>query len=207
MLQSEKPDDYEWRLQQEYNVLRKKYGLTPLTENIWNYGKVRPTNSPIIRLAQLALVLSKAQHLASSLLHLEQPELSKLLTSEAHPYWKTHKQFGVVRKTEMPTSMAKGSTESIIINVVARLRFAHGKYNSNLSMMNDAITLLQGLPAEQNSISDNWNKLGVQIEHAADSQALLQLYNVYCTQEKCIECPIGIKLLQPVTHETHSQPA
>ena len=207
MLQSEKPDDYEWRLQQEYNLLRKKYGLTPLTENIWNYGKVRPTNSPIIRLAQLALVLSKAQHLASSLLHLEQPELSKLLTSEAHPYWKTHKQFGVVRKTEMRTSMAKGSTESIMINVVARLRFAHGKYNGNLSMLNDAITLLQGLPAEQNSVSHNWNKLGIRIEHAADSQALLQLYNVYCTQENCIECPIGIKLLQPVTHETHSQPA
>ena len=107
----------------------------------------------------------------------------------------------------MCTSMGKASTESIMINVVARLRFAHGKYNSNLSMMNDAMTLLHGLPPEQNSVTDHWNKLGVQIEHAADSQALLQLYSVYCTQEKCIECPIGIKLLQPVTHETHSQPA
>ncbi len=207
MLQSEKTDDYESRLQQEYSVLRAKYGLNPLSENIWNYGKVRPSNNPIIRLAQLAGVVSKAQHLASSLLHLEQPALMKLLNSEAHPYWKIHKQFGVPRKKEMCTSMGNGSTESLMINVVARLRFAHGKYNSNLYMMNDAMTLLQGLPPEQNSVTYHWNKLGVQIEHAADSQALLQLYSVYCTQEKCIECPIGIKLLQSKTHETHSQPA
>lgn len=207
MLKSDKPDDYEWRLQQEYNVLRKKYALTSLSETIWNYGKVRPSNSPIIRLAQLAIVLIKAKHLASSLLHLDKQLLIELLTAEAHPYWKTHKQFGLPRKKEMCTAMGKDSTHRILINVVARLRFAYGKYNNNLVVMNDALSLLQGLPAEQNTVTDNWQKQGIQIQHAADSQAMLQLYHVYCTQERCFECPIGIKLLQPLTHETHSQSA
>jgi hypothetical protein len=158
-------------------------------------------------LAQLAFVLSKAKHLASSLLHLDKQLLIELLTAEAHPYWKTHKQFGLPRKKEMCTAMGKDSTHRILINVVARLRFAHGKYNNNLVMMNDALSLLQGLPAEQNTVTDDWQKQGIPIQHAADSQAMLQLYHVYCTQERCFECPIGIKLLQPLTHETHSQPA
>jgi hypothetical protein len=199
MLQSQQPDVYEQSLQQEYALLRAKYQLNPLSHNIWNFGKVRPSNSPIIRLAQLAHVLSRTEHLVSSLLHLEQQQLLNLIQSEAHPYWQTHKQFGLARKKPLQTVMGKSSTERIIINVVARLRFAHGKYNNNFSMMNDAIKLLQGMPPEENIITDNWRKRGIQIEHAGDSQAMLQLYSVYCTHEKCIECPIGNKLLN---HET-----
>ena len=199
MLQSPQPDEYERSLQQEYALLRAKHQLNPLSHNIWNFGKVRPSNSPIIRLAQLAHILSRTEHLVSSLLHLEQQKLVNLIKSEAHPYWQTHKQFGLARKKPLQTVMGKSSTERIIINVVARLRFAHGKYNNNLSMMTDAIKLLQGMPPEENIITDNWRKRGIQTEHAGDSQALLQLYSVYCTHEKCIECPIGIKLLN---HET-----
>jgi hypothetical protein len=207
MLVSEQPDDYEKNLQLEYSVLREKHKLTPLSGNIWNFGKVRPANSPVIRIAQLAHVLSRAQHLASSLLHLTQTELHELLTGKAHPYWQTHKHFGVMRTKSLQTVMGISSTDRIITNVVARLRFAHGKYNNNLSMMNDAIALLQAMPPEINTVTENWNNLGIPAEHAGDSQALLQLYSVYCTHEKCIECPIGIKLLQQETHETHSQPA
>jgi len=195
MLESEKPDEYEARLQQEYALLKAKYNLCKLSINVWNFGKVRPSNSPILRLAQLAHVLSRAKHLASSLLHLDQPELMELLSGEAHPYWQKHKQFGVVRKKPLNTTMGKSSTERIVINVVARLRFAHGKYNNNLTMMTDAMSILQEIPPEENVITANWRELGIQIDHAGDSQAMLQLYSVYCTHEKCIDCPIGIKLL------------
>jgi hypothetical protein len=128
----------------------------------------------------------------------------ELLSGEAHSYWQTHKHFGIKRKKSLQTIIGKSSTQRILINVVARIRFAHGKYNNNLSLMNDSLALLQALPPEENSVNENWNKLGVQSEHAGDSQALLQLYSVYCTHEKCIECPIGIKLLQKEPHETHS---
>ena len=207
LLQSEKPDDYEWRLQQEYAVLQSKYRLTPLSANVWNFGKVRPSNSPFIRLAQLAHVLSRANHLASSLLNLQQNELFVLLSGEAHPYWRSHKQFGVARKERLQTAVGKSSIYQIIINVVARLRFAHGNYNNNLAMMADAISMLQAFPPEENAITSKWRELGVHIDHAGDSQALLQLYSVYCTHERCIECPIGIKLLLTETHETNPQPA
>ncbi len=205
MLYSENPDDYERSLRDEYTILQLRHNLKPLSKSIWNFGKVRPANSPIIRLAQLASVLNRTNHLASSLLHLELPELSQLLSGNAHSYWQTHKQFGMRRNKELNTVMGKMSTDQIITNVVARLRFAHGKYHNNESMMADALSLLQKLPSEQNVVVDQWKKLGVHCEHAGDSQALIQLYTLYCTHEKCIDCPIGISLLQKHTHETHTQ--
>jgi len=204
MLQSNNPDEYENQLQQEYKLMRAKHHLTPISNQVWNFGKVRPSNSPFIRLSQLAYILSQSKHLISSLLNLGQQELMELLSGEAHSYWQTHKHFGIKRKKSLQTIIGKSSTQRILINVVARIRFAHGKYNNNLSLMNDSLALLQALPPEENSVHENWNKLGVQSEHAGDSQALLQLYSVYCTHEKCIECPIGIKLLQKEPHETHS---
>ncbi|MFM7727145.1 MAG: DUF2851 family protein, partial [Flavobacteriales bacterium] len=77
-LQSELPDGYEQELQKEYNLLQAKYALKPLSKSVWNYGKVRPSNSPLIRIAQLASVLNKTSHLASALLHFELTELTQL---------------------------------------------------------------------------------------------------------------------------------
>lgn len=207
LLQSETPDDYERQLRTEYEILKTKHNLLPLSPCIWNFGKVRPSNSPLLRLAQLAGVINRASHLASSLLHLEEPELSRLLSVETNPYWQYHKRFGSLRKKEMSTTPGKKSVHQIILNVAVRLRFAHGKYYNNESIITDALNLLHSLPAEQNLIIEEWEKLGIISEHAGDSQALIQLYSVYCAHEKCIDCPIGISLLQNETHETHTQPA
>ena len=204
MLQGEMPDEYGTRLRDEYAILKLKHDLTPLSKSIWNFGKVRPSNSPMLRIAQLASVLSRTKHLASSLLNLEEPELATLLAAQTHPYWETHKQFGIRRKKPLQTSMGKMSTEQLIINVAARLRFAHGKHHNNVTVMTDALDLLHSIPSEQNKVIHNWNKLGIKSDDAGDSQALIQLYSVYCSQERCIECPIGISLLNTPTHEAHS---
>ncbi len=204
MLQGEMLDDYGMRLRDEYSILKLKHDLTPLSKSIWNFGKVRPSNSPMLRIAQLASVLSRTCQLASSLLNLQEPELGTLFAAQTHPYWETHKQFGIRRKKPLQTSMGKMSTEQLIINVAARLRFAHGKYHNNVTVMTDALDLLHSIPSEQNQVIRNWNKLGIKSDDAGDSQALIQLYSVYCSQERCIECPIGISLLNTPTHETHS---
>jgi hypothetical protein len=205
LLHSVTSDEYEQQLHIEYEILKAKYGLNPLSKSIWNFGKVRPSNSPFIRIAQLANVLNKANHLVSSLLHLELTELSQLLCGEAHSYWQTHKKFGIVRKKKLSTAMGKLSTEHLLVNLVCRLRFAHGKYHNNESMITGTLDLLHRLPAERNLITHHWGKLGMPSEHAGDSQALIELYSVYCTHERCIECPIGVSLLPRKPHETHSQ--
>lgn len=196
LLSSNSKDEYENRLMKEYAILQQKYNLTPTEATIWNFGKVRPHNNPILRLAQLAGAINKSEHLVSSLLYLDSAALLAWLRSETHPYWETNKHFGQNRSKHMDTTMGIPSAQQLIINVACRLRFAFGKHHNDMRMIDNALSLMHSLTAEQNSITQKWGSAGIPCEHAGDSQALIQLYSVYCTQERCFECPLGISLLQ-----------
>jgi len=62
-------------------------------------------------------------------------------------------------------------------------------------MIEKAIANLEKLVAEDNVILRRWESIGVLAQHAGDSQSLIQLYNVYCTNEKCLNCSVGHQLL------------
>ena len=49
--------------------------------------------------------------------------------------------------------------------------------------------------AEQNSITREWEKAGIESESAFYSQALIQLRNDYCKKRRCLDCRIGNKLI------------
>ena len=53
---------------------------------------------------------------------------------------------------------------------------------------NRALSILEELPPEKNAITNNWVSLGIKLENAGVTQALLQLTNEYCTQKKCLNC-------------------
>jgi hypothetical protein len=63
-------DDYTQRLGKEYAYLAHKYELAPnaLRASDWNFLRLRPSNFPTVRLAQLAALLATREHLFSSLL-------------------------------------------------------------------------------------------------------------------------------------------
>jgi hypothetical protein len=58
-----------------------------------------------------------------------------------------------------------------------------------------AMKFLEGMPPEKNSIIGKWDSVGVKAGNAFRSQALLELFNEYCTQKKCLTCGIGNKLI------------
>jgi hypothetical protein len=60
-----------------------------------------------------------------------------------------------------------------------------------------ALSWLQEIRAEQNTILSGWKQLGIKIKSAADSQALLELRKEFCRQKKCLDCDIGKFLLLP----------
>ena len=49
--------------------------------------------------------------------------------------------------------------------------------------------------SERNKIVRNFKKLGMVSNSANDSQALLQLYQNYCTRNNCLQCSLGSHLL------------
>ena len=51
------------------------------------------------------------------------------------------------------------------------------------------------LKVEKNSVTQQFRSLGIPLQSAGCSQALLQLYRQYCTPHKCLSCAVGFYLM------------
>ena len=67
--------------------------------------------------------------------------------------------------------------------------------NQGKDIEEEVFRLLSQLPAEKNVIMDKFIDLGVDIDDALHSQAMIQLKNRYCDQKACLQCAIGNYLL------------
>ena len=188
--------NYYQTLQKEYAFLQKKYTLTPLTACVWKFSRMRPGNFPTIRIAQLAQFIFQSRGTTSKILQCRSiDELEKLFSLQLHAFWSNHYSFTHTSPTRKK-SLGETTIHSIIINTIVPFLFAYGTYHSNDDIKQQALDFLESLPAEQNSIIDLWHNCSVQCKSAFRSQALLQLYNEYCTQRKCLQCGIGKRILE-----------
>jgi hypothetical protein len=198
ILENNYDSSYADSLRKEYRILQLKYGLKPIDASCWNLGRIRPQNSPCIRLAQIATALCASEHLTTAMLHGSAKEITTWLRQPVNPYWDTHYAFD--KPFAKPTNgmLGKSSAETIIINAACRLQFAFGKFHQDPRMIEKAISNLESLSAEDNVIIRKWTAEGVHAQNAGDSQSLIQLYTVYCTNEKCLNCAVGHQLLNSV---------
>lgn len=191
----EAPDKYTQRLQKEYQFLAHKHGLQSLPASAWKRGKMRPAHLPTLRMAQLAALLHRSQHLFSRLLATQAPEeLSALFKVGVTGYWDTH--YRLSRPTQARKKMLGTNTiHSLLINTVAPFLVAYGRHKGDSSYGKRALALLNVLPAERNSTIDQWHDLGMRTANALETQALLQLKKHYCTAKRCLECQFGHRVL------------
>ena len=84
----------------------------------------------------------------------------------------------------------------IIINAIAPFLFFYGNEHSCVEMKDFSHNILRNMPAENNRIIRKWADLGMHADSAFDSQALLQLFHLYCNKRKCMNCSWGHKLIQ-----------
>lgn len=196
MLEESNPDDYYFALQQEYRFLKHKFDLFPMPESSYRNASVRPGNFPHIKLAQLAALWSGHESLFSAVLHTyDLKSLQNLFRTEPSAYWETHYHFRYpsVRKSK---PLGENALNILLINTVVPILFAYGLHTRLPEYNEQAIALLEKLPPEQNSIVASFRSAGFQTDHAADTQALIQLRHAYCEKKKCLACRIGFKLLQ-----------
>lgn len=196
MLEDEKfTDDYYTLLRKEYDFLKNKYGLQPLESCIFKNLRMRPTAFPQIRIAQLAALLHSSHGLFSKIISCEDIGRIRLMFHvNASEYWQTHFTFGASsdRKSKY---LGDSSLDILLINTVAPLLFIYGRYTDNDVLCNRAFLFLETLKPEQNSITKRFAKLGMPLNNAADSQAIIQLKREYCEPRKCLYCRIGHQLL------------
>lgn len=188
-------DEYTERLKKEYLFLKNKYSLSPLDKHIFKTLRVRPTGSPHIRIAQLATLLTNIQGLYSKVLNSKSVgQIRLLLHMNASEYWQTHYSLG--EKSPFKRKyIGDSSLDILIINAVVPIVFAAGKYKDDQSYIDRAMSFLEGLKPESNSIIKLFGQYGIRSESAYDSQALIQLKREYCEKKKCLFCRIGYNIL------------
>ena len=163
-------------LQKEYDFLRTKFTLTPMDASVWKHARMRPQNSPELRITQFAQLLYQSESL-----------LSKIL--DTHDVKELYPLFEVDR-------MGRSSIDILLINTVIPYKYAYALYKNNLAEAEASMQLMEKIAPENNTIIRQWRVLGQEIKNAADTQALLHLYQNYCQHHECINCEVGYKIFQ-----------
>jgi hypothetical protein len=197
MLEDDFKDDYPRELQREYDYLKKKYKLRPIAAHLWKFLRMRPANFPTVRIAQFAALIHKSVHLFSQIIETHSvKDVTPLLDVTASSYWDTRFQFDGAPAKASPKSLGKSSIENIVINTIAPIQFLYAKKQGTQALQEQSLQLLEAVPAEGNKITRLWDEHGWQPVNAAQSQAMIQLYNNYCAQKRCLECTIGLNIIK-----------
>lgn len=188
-------DKYYRELIKEYKILAAKYSLKPIHGWLWKFSRLRPVNFPTVRISQLSSLLSVAGGLFSRTLEIfDAGQLKDLFEVTATSYWDDHYIFGrksntISKKTGMQ------ATDIFLINAVIPLIFVYGRYTDSRDVCEKALTFLENIHPESNSVITDWKASGVEAESAFYTQALLQLTEEYCKKRRCLMCRIGCKLI------------
>jgi len=82
--------------------------------------------------------------------------------------------------------------QQIIINAI--VPFIH-KQEQAEKLGHRAFELLEALKSEDNAVMRIWKQLGITPKNALESQGLLEIYQQFCTHKLCLNCTIGMKIL------------
>jgi len=188
--------EYPKELKKEYQHLRNKFSLKPISGHLWKFMRLRPNNFPTIRLAQLAMIIHLRSNLFSEII--ENAGYDKMIgffTVGVSEYWKEHYYFDRQSKN-IGKSISPSTVELIMINNVIPFLFVYGKLKGQVRYQDQAFALLDSIQAESNSIVRKFIEFGLKPLSASQSQALLELKTNYCDQKKCLECRIGLDLIK-----------
>ena len=166
----------EKELQKEYHFLRIKFGLTPIDPTMWKHARMRPQNSPELRVRQFAQLIYQSENLLSKII--DENGLKEL-----------EQLFNVPQ-------MGKSSIDILLINTVIPYKYAYAMHQNNPVKAEQTAELMESIAPENNVIVRQWRVLGQQVHNAADTQALLHLYQNYCQHHECINCEVGYKIFQ-----------
>lgn len=196
LLEETEEDPYIERLYAEYVYLKRVYGLRMIQPAMWKRSRMRPDNFPEVRIVQLAALLASG----FDMLHLAQVQndvqvLDQWLNQEVSEYWQLHYRIGV----KAPKKSKKPGFElrrALIVNALVPFVFVFARYKADDEMESKVLAWLEGLPAEQNKITRNWEGWNVKAENAAESQALLELTQAFCEPGRCLDCSWGLYYLK-----------
>ena len=189
-------DAYFTALRREYAYLAHKFSLTAMPRTAWRFMRLRPQNSPYIRLSQLAtLYCSRRADLSRVASCATLDEVGGALATEVGDYWRTHYSFGNESKANAKR-LSAASVQLLVVNAVVPMLYAYGNYRSSKKLTAKSLAWLNKLDAEDNKYTRIWKKMGMQIPNASVSQAVIQLMTQYCQRHDCLRCQLGYQYIK-----------
>lgn len=195
LLEEAKDEEYHQKLKQEYEFLSKKYKLVPMPKHLWKYMRLRPAAFPDIRIAQLAHLMSRSDFLFSKILETKElKKLHQLFESHASEFWDTHYRFDVKSSSRIK-KLGAASRMGLMINAVIPFLFVYGKNKDESKYEDRALEFLSEITAEKNQITKKFTEHGKKPKSALESQAMIELKTHYCDFKKCLDCKVGLSIL------------
>jgi hypothetical protein len=195
MLSNETESEYFNKLKKEYNFLKVKFQLTPISNGQVQFFRLRPNNFPTIRLSQLAMVYHRHQNLFSKIVETENIEgFYELFDLATSTFWEMHYTFETASKKSIK-KITKPFIDLLLINTIIPMKFLYLK-NLGTNDLSPALTIIAGIKPEKNEIISKFNELKIKSNTAFETQALLQLKNDYCNKQLCLNCAIGKELIK-----------
>tara|TARA_R110002074_G_scaffold57077_1_gene140362 strand:- start:6794 stop:8071 length:1278 start_codon:yes stop_codon:yes gene_type:complete len=193
LLDDEQEVDVHYKsLKKEYDFLKHKYQLNQPFKTP-EFFRLRPSNFPTIRLAQLSTIYATSNNLFHLIIEQDQPNISKVFNLGTNDYWETHFNFGKTSKKSIK-KISNSFLDLLMINTIIPLKFCYQRYQGNVNN-ESLLKMMMSIKKEENSIVANFRKLNVSIKDAKESQSYIQLYNEYCIKDKCLECAVGASLM------------
>jgi hypothetical protein len=193
-LEGEQEEGYHQKLKEEYAYLKHKYNLSSIANEQFQFFRMRPTNFPTVRLAQLVALFAKHQNLFSKLMENQFTDYYMLFSVDVNDFWKTHYTFETVSKKSLK-KLTKPFVDLLLINTIIPLQFQYLKSRGEVNI-EEFLKLMQQIKQEKNAIITKFSELNIVAKNAFESQALLELKNNYCAKKRCLQCAIGGNLLK-----------
>ncbi|MBP5548756.1 MAG: DUF2851 family protein [Bacteroidales bacterium] len=196
LLEQEFADDFPRELKEKYDLVRIAHKLNPMPGHLWKFFRIRPPSFPTLRISQFANLVTRSSNLFSHLLETDDvKELYGLFDVRASDYWDTHYNFDKPVECS-PKNFGKSLVNNILINAWVPLLCYYGMAHDNQKYKDRAFSLLQQLPPESNRIVRLWKDENIRPSNAAESQALIQRYNEYCSRQGCLDCQFAFRLIK-----------
>ena len=188
-------DAYQKGLMERYSYLKNKFNLSNVSISKLQFSRLRPSNFPSIRLAQLSALYAQESQLFQDVVGCSSPEASfRLFSTAPSTYWKTHYTFGS-KSSAREKKVSRSFFDLILINTLLPLRFAYHRYLGKAGE-DELFQWANKIPKEENHITRIFRSFGVPNAHAGQSQGLLQLFKFYCQNRACLQCNVGFQLMK-----------
>ena len=200
LLEEKNTNEYQQALAKEFKYLNHKFELTEMKMHKaqWKFLRPRPANFPTLRLAQFAALLSRSQKMFNQVIELNDVNtLKNFFAIKLSSYWQTHYAFNKPSKSGTH-NLGEGSIENIVINSVVPALVAYSVEKDDAEYFHRAVNILQALKPESNSITKQWQSLGLKLTNAFDAQGLIEQMNSFCKRRNCLNCSVGAAILKPI---------